>query len=472
MSLTRTENPAPRVVGSRRGWTLAILLVALAATPVVLRYLVFWPLDQWQVDLEVYREAGVSLLSDRSVYDTITESPQLLPFTYPPFAAVLSVPLALLPFGVVGWLWTVAQVAATTLAVGTAAYPLLVRSGARAPLLLAALVVPILWLHPVADGIRFGQVNAFIVLACLLDLRAPRPRFLRWVPAGVLVGLAMAVKLTPGVFVVHYLLNRRWREAAAAIGAAAAATLTTAAVLPGESKAFWWGALTAPDRLGPNAGTSNQSLRGVLLRIGPDGTAGTLLWVIGAAAIAVIGYAVARRLWRAGDTISEVAVLGLLAVLLSPVAWIHHLHWMVVVIPAVLGAQRSFGLGARRGADRDAGGDVGVEVEESAPEAPGARDRTRDRARDRRRLVAALVLTAWFLARMPWWGITWMANDWWPFAFGRLLQNADLLGALVALGVLWWVGAQSGAEVRTGAEVGSGAEGKKQQPSARTAVRE
>ena len=27
-----------------------------------------------------------------------------------------------------------------------------------------------------------------------------------------------------------------------------------------------------------------------------------------------------------------------MAVLLSPVAWIHHLHWMVVVVLAILGA--------------------------------------------------------------------------------------------------------------------------------------
>ena len=80
----------------------------LAALPVVLRYLVFWPIDQWQVDVEVYREAGVSILTGRPVYSAMTEAPQLLPFTYPPFAAVLAIPLAFVPFGVAGWLWTAA----------------------------------------------------------------------------------------------------------------------------------------------------------------------------------------------------------------------------------------------------------------------------------------------------------------------------------------------------------------------------
>jgi alpha-1,2-mannosyltransferase len=86
-------------------------------------------------------------------------------------------------------------------------------------------------------------------------------------------------------------------------------------------------------------------------------------------------------------------------VLLSPVAWIHHLHWMVVVIFAVLGA---------------------------------------DPLRDRRRLVAAGVITGFFLCRLPWWGITWLSHPDLPQWFGRVLQNADTFGSLLALALLWW----------------------------------
>jgi alpha-1,2-mannosyltransferase len=400
-------------------WLVAAAVVVAAAMPVVLRYLVFWPLDQWQVDVEVYREAGVSVLTGRPVYAAMTEPPQLLAFTYPPFAALLAVPLALVPFGVAGWLWTGLQVAATAAIVWYAGWRLIHHarlapwparlglrrlrperlSGSRwrVPLLLGLLTAPMLWLHPVSDGIRFGQVNAFMVLACLMDLRRPRPRLLRAVPPGVLVGLAMSVKLTPGVFVVHYLVNRRWREAATALGAAAAVTAGAWAVLPEASFAFWGGALQDPQRLGPNMGTSNQSLRGFLLRVGPEGGAGTLLWLLSVVAVGCVGYAVARRAWRAGDSISEVAAMGLMAVLLSPVAWIHHFHWMVVVVFAVLGA---------------------------------------DPFRDRRRLAAGAVVTAWFLCRMPWWGISWLNHGDWPELPGRALQNADTFGALLALALL------------------------------------
>lgn len=109
-------------------WSFGVVVVLLAAAVPVLRYLVFWPMDQWQVDVEVYREAGVSVLTGRPVYSTMTEAPQLLPFTYPPFAALLAIPLAFLPFGVVGWLWTLAQVAATTAIVWYAGWRLIHRT--------------------------------------------------------------------------------------------------------------------------------------------------------------------------------------------------------------------------------------------------------------------------------------------------------------------------------------------------------
>lgn len=402
---------------ARWQWALAVVVIALAAVPAVLRYLVFWPMDQWQVDVEVYRDAGVSILTGRPIYAAMTEAPQLLPFTYPPFAAILAIPLAWVPFGVAGWLWTAAQVAATTAIVWYAGWRLVHRAGPWVPLALAALVAPMLWLHPVSDGIRFGQVNAFMVLACLMDLRRPRPGLLRHVPPGVLVGLAMSIKLTPGVFVIHYLVNRRWREAATAVGTAVGVTLGAWVLLPEASFAFWGGALQDPARLGPNFGTSNQSMRGFLLRVGPEGFAGTAIWLVLVAVVGVFGFRLARRMWLRDDSIGEVAVVGLLACLLSPVAWIHHFHWIVVVVFALLGAQPW----RRRG-----------------PGVPWWRTR---------RLAAGLVVTGWFLMRMPWWGISWLNHPEWPELPGRILQNADVAGGLVALWLLWWVGRDEAQQV-------------------------
>ncbi len=304
-----------------------------------------------------------------------------------------------MPFGVAGWLWTGAQLAATTAVVWYAGHGLIHRAGAWSALALAALTAPMLWLHPVGDGIRFGQVNAFIVLLCLLDLVEPRPRWLARVPRGVLIGVATAVKLTPGVFVVHLLVTRRWREAATAAGTAAGVSLAAWVLLPQASFTYWGGALQDPARLGPNAGTANQSMRGLLLRVGGDGAVGTAVWVALVLLVGVLGFALARRYFRAGQPVGEVAVVGLLACLLSPVAWVHHYHWVVVVVLALLG-------------DRP----------EETP----------------RRLWAAVGVTVYFTMRLPWWGIDWLAHRGWPELPGRLLQNADVAGGLAALFLLWW----------------------------------
>ena len=103
-------------------WGLAVALLVLGALPPVLRYLVFWPQDQWQVDVEVYRQAALSLLAGTDIYATLTEPPQLLPFTYPPFAAILSAPLGFVSFlvwnvlaitlGIASWLVFAARVRA------------------------------------------------------------------------------------------------------------------------------------------------------------------------------------------------------------------------------------------------------------------------------------------------------------------------------------------------------------------------
>ncbi|MGL4174225.1 MAG: glycosyltransferase 87 family protein [Actinomycetota bacterium] len=369
------------------------IILSLAAVPVVWRYLIDWPQDQWQVDVEVYREAARSIVHGRPIYEHLTEPPQLLPFTYPPFAALCSLPLALLPFEVIGWLWTAAQLVAIYLTVLIAFRPMLSRIGPHWWLFGALLTAPMIWLQPVADGIRFGQVNAFIVLLAVADLAVRHPRW----PRGLLIGIATAVKLTPGVFWVHFVVARRWGWLRTSIATAATATIIAAIVLPEATVAFWGGALSDPNRLGPNAGTSNQSLRGVLLRLGPDGTAGTVLWLIAVAAVGVAGFTVAARAHRAGNPVAQVAAVGLMAVLLSPVAWVHHLAWVIVVVAAVMGDGRS----------------------------------------GRRLLLGGLVYT-WFLLRIPWWGSGWVSNDLGPVWIGRVLQNGYCWGALLALVVLAW----------------------------------
>lgn len=405
-----------------RWQVLGVVVLLLAAAPIARRYLVAWPADQLQVDLEVYREAARSVLIGRPVYSYRTDAPQLLPFTYPPLAALLALPTVAVPWPATGWLWTALQLALLWFTVGIAFHPLLGRVrgriGARAALVQGGVAGAMVWMLPVSDGIRFGQVNAILVLLCLVDLAGRRrgasragepglqggglhaPRLHR----GVLIGVATAVKLTPGLFVMHLLVTRQWRAAGTAVGTAATLTVAAFLVVPGASIVYWTRALFDPDRLGPNAGTSNQSVRGLLLRLDLVEPWTTVVWLAVLAPVLVLGLRLAAALHRREEQVAVVAAVGMLAVLVSPVSWVHHLHWAVVLVGALIGDGRTTG---------------GV----------GARARA---------LVAGAALV-WFLLPLPWWGVRLLADDLAPRWVGRVVQNGYLLGALLALVALWTV---------------------------------
>jgi len=327
-----------RLDGSRRGWLWAGLVAfALSAWTVLASYLLGFPDEIWQVDLEVYREGSRSLVDGRPVYEWLTEAPQYLPFTYPPFAALVGTPLLLVPFPVAGWLWSLLQLALLWVCVGVAFRPLLERAGARRGFAQGAVCAVLIQLQPLQEGIRFGQVNAVIVTLCLLDVVHRQRRM----PAGSLSGFAIAVKLTPAVFWIHWVVTRQWRVLAASVVTAASVTAVTALFAPAASVSYWTDALFDPGRLGPNAGTSNQSIRGVLLRLGPPpGTAATVLLVLAVAVAAVLGFRLAARLHALDQRVAVVGTVGLVAVLISPVSWVHHLHWSIVVLGALLGDGR------------------------------------------------------------------------------------------------------------------------------------
>lgn len=394
--------------GARRrilAWRLlGVLLLVASAAPLARHYLVTYPAENWQVDLQVYREGALGLVTGFPLYELRTSQPQFLPFTYPPFAAFTALPLLLAPFGVIGWVWSALQWALLWYLVKVAFAPLIERCGERAGLAHGALAAAGVWLLPVAEGIRFGQVNAVVVALCLWDVTR-RQGSGSWAGgSGVGVALAAAVKLTPGVFWLHWAVARRWRVLAVSLATAAGVTVAAWLMLPPASATFWTDALFDPDRLGPNAGTSNQSLRGVLLRLGPDeGPLASALWLGAVLVVLVAGLSLARTLDRLGEPVAVVAAVGLVAFLVSPVSWVHHMHWGVVVIGALLGD-----------------------------------------GRNRRRVAVAFTAAALLWMRLPWWGANLMADPDVPRVVARVVQNSYSWWALLSLLALWLLVARPG----------------------------
>ncbi|MFF7983596.1 glycosyltransferase 87 family protein [Streptomyces sp. NPDC007901] len=313
--------------------------VALGAC--LLSFTAFWVAQRAahvsMIDLMVYRAEGSTVRAGGDLYALRTTAAHL-PSTYPPFAALLFTPLTLLDVPSMRTLATAGNLVLLVVFVGLS-MRLVGHARVERVLWVAAVAV---WCEPVWTTVRYGQVNLLLAALVLWDLsRRPGERPDRW--AGVGVGLAAAVKLTPALFVVFLLatglvarLGGRdggpWlRQARGAAAAFAGATLSAAAVLPYDSWRFWTGMVFRTGRVGRAEETANQALRGVLARLlhTPDPGA---LWVAAAALTAALGLAVAITAELRGRRAWAVAVCAVTALLISPVSWSHHWVWCVPVV--------------------------------------------------------------------------------------------------------------------------------------------
>jgi alpha-1,2-mannosyltransferase len=103
-----------------------------------------------------------------------------------------------------------------------------------------------------------------------------------------------------------------------------------------------------------------------------------------------------------GPELTGVAITGLLAVMISPVAWIHHLSWVVLVLGALVGS-----------------------------------------GKDLRRCVLAGFVWLFYVLPIPWWGTHLIGPQHAAITrfIGRIVQDAYGLGAGVLVFVLggWMV---------------------------------
>ncbi|QSR27240.1 hypothetical protein CFH99_16590 [Nocardioides aromaticivorans] len=302
------------------------LVAALAVAVGLLCGVLAWRWS-WFIDLRVY-ELGASALFGGDLYGVRFHVADL-PFTYPPFAAVLMLPLAVLPIWLSALLWAVACVVVLAFVVD-----LVLRSCGAAPtgLLLPAAVAVALAAEPVWSTFSFGQVNLFLMAAILADVLRPDRR-----RAGWLVGVVAGIKLTPLFFVAFLVVIGRRRAAGTAVASFAGTVLVGAVAAPGASWAYWTDVLWDPGRVGGVEYAGNQSVLGILSRLlGHE--APTSLWLLVAGTTAVVALASAALLWRSESPAARplaacTAAYGML--LASPISWDHHWVWLVPTVIAL-----------------------------------------------------------------------------------------------------------------------------------------
>lgn len=262
-------------------------------------------------------------------------------FTYPPFAALLMLPMAYLPWPLVVVLSVAASAAATALVLWWLVDPVARREGWPRWFTLAVAFCLAMAFEPMRETVDFGQVNMLLLVLVAADLLRLVARGSRW--GGVGIGLATAIKLTPGIFIVYLLVTGRWRAALVASGTAAGATVLAGAVAPDASREFWTTALWNTDRVGSLSFISNQSWQGMVARLHPAEPS-TLAWLALVAVTLVVWVVRSRR----ADVATGLALTGVVGSLVSPVTWVHHLVWLLPALILLVDAAYRARAGSRR----------------------------------------------------------------------------------------------------------------------------
>jgi alpha-1,2-mannosyltransferase len=330
--------PITRRLASLLDRAAPVLLIASVVARLAWTYLA--PNGANFVDLHVYLGGAAAIDHPGTLYsyaygDQTPDFP--LPFTYPPFAAVVFYPLHLLPFGLVAFLWQIATMAALYGAIrisqrlmGVSADP--DGRSQRAAMSWTAISI---WIEPLRSTFDYGQINVLLMLGVLWAVYTTR-----WWLSGLLIGVASGIKLTPAIAGVYLVGVRRFGTAVFSAVVFLATVGISVLVVGDQARYYFTDLLGDAHRVGPIATSFNQSWRGGISRIlGHDAGFGPL--VLAAVTVTAVLAVLAWRALDPSDRLGKLLVVELFGLLFSPISWTHHWVWLVpLMIWAIHGPLR------------------------------------------------------------------------------------------------------------------------------------
>lgn len=307
-------------------------------------------ITDFPVDMIIYMEGVQAFLAGAEMYSVPMFAGDLaLPFIYPPFGALVMVPLTGFEHDLAGdimimvssalvlvCLWFVLR-AVTGLRAGRAGVDKLSLAALTAVTWPAMLLIEPVWLNS-----GFAQLNIVIMALVILDL-VPRRRLL---PQGSLIGVAAAIKLTPLAMLLFFLLRRDFRAIVIAGVAALVATGAGALVRWDATKEFYSSVLLdmgSSSEFGVNTVyQSNSSLKGMIMRwftsadaLDANSTLVNGLWLGLSLLTVVLGGWFMVALMRRDMLIDAALVNAVIMLLISPVSWSHHWIWLTLLLPVL-----------------------------------------------------------------------------------------------------------------------------------------
>ena len=325
-----------------RVWWFCLLWALAAAALGYVAWTLFWH-PAYRIDIDIYQMGGQAWLDGHPLYtgDVLFKTPigLKLPFTYPPLAAIAFCPFAWLHMpaasAAITLLTLLLLVVSTTIVltrldVWASSNVLPGPAWVRRLWLAVTIVAPAtLWLEPISSNFAFGQINVVLMTLVIADCV---PRHTPW-PRGLLLGLGIALKLTPAVFLLYFLLRRDGRAALTALASFMIATLAGFALAWRDSWEYWTHTARNTARIGDAALNTDQNIAGALARLGLGEQERFLLWAGACLIVLAVTVWAMQRVLRAGEPVLALICVALFGLVVSPVSWSHHWVW---ALPAVL----------------------------------------------------------------------------------------------------------------------------------------
>ena len=250
-------------------------------------------------DVYVYWYALNNWFSGNSLYDWYAlPDYKMYPFTYPPFGAWALSPLTWFDYETAARLMIIAIALQTAVIVALIGRSLGWSWGSAFAIAPWAAILVQQCLEPFTQSVGFAQVNTAMMALVMIDVAAPDS----WKGRGVASGLAAAIKLTPAIAVLIFLLRRQWRSAITMVATSLAVTLLSWVISPGESARFFFDAMWDPQRAGDAYYTSNQNLKGFVARALPE-NAWSIAWAITVALALVAAVWLCLRIQAAATSV-------------------------------------------------------------------------------------------------------------------------------------------------------------------------
>jgi alpha-1,2-mannosyltransferase len=338
-------------------WGLLAVIVTVAVGVIAVRRA---SVPDLSTDFTVYWVAGREAWNGGQALYTVSDQ-RGLHYIYPPFFAVLILPIALLPVAAAAAVWYVISVA--LLLIGLRSVIRLVAPDGKpatvhllwAPLLISA--------DPILGTLTRGQLG-ILMFACsvgALSLHRRKQSF----AAGFIVAFATVIKMYTGLLGIYFLVRRDWRAVWGAVTGAFLCGMAVPALALGPRQTLvawreWIDAVIAPFFRSGGTDTPlyrelhnlefarNQSLVATLTHLSDLFTGAQSAvephWVrVTMSVVTVLALLALILVWRRkeGDSryrpIFSWALAVMWGMLLVPVAWTHYFVMLILPLTAIVG---------------------------------------------------------------------------------------------------------------------------------------